>query len=477
MNNPTRLSLATVFYGVVLLGLVLAFLMGCTPTSSPTPTAVPSPATATPFAWPSGFPAGFPTPALNGNIPTEVILPTSVPSVEDARPYFDYFSWQSFIALNWPAVANVRGVPQDPNNPAVFTSAPDGTAVVWSTYKTDYELFDQGSNRPTPWDSYTIADNPCANAQTGQHQLVRGQKDVSFVSDGNQAFSFPLVDQNSHYAAYEVLFNEQEYNFIRGQDEQQNTWLYLIANLAAAQPIQMPVSNPTTPGAMMLKVAWRIMTPTDDLSRYYVIDALVYDPATQTCQPQKVGLIGLHIVQKVDGFSQWIWTTFEQVDNVPGGSGGKAPYSFNNGTDNPATVGGFANRPQTQFPTPQPAVPTPVQVTRFNPIPTTPAGSSTVEMNGVYQQFLSGTVWQYYQLVFTQWPTDENSSVLTSDGGVYPQDAGQPFPVDGITNVVMETYVQSPEDGVGVGGNSCMSCHYRADESDFSWVLTLRAHD
>jgi hypothetical protein len=207
----------------------------------------------------------------------------------------------------------------------------------------------------------------------------------------------------------------------------------------------------------------------------------VYDPAVKKCSPQKMGLVGFHIAQKVKGFKQWIWSTFEQVDNVKRGHGANntTPISFNNGTDNPKTTGGWANRPAQKATTLVPkSQRTPVQVTRFNPIPTTPQGASTVDINNFYQaKVVKGTVWEYYELVFTQWPTDDTSSKSSGSGGIYPQDAGIPFPPFNIANTAIETYMQSQEDAKGAGGNSCMACHYQlADQTDFSWALFLRSH-
>jgi hypothetical protein len=117
-----------------------------------------------------------------------------------------------------------------------------------------------------------------------------------------------------------------------------------------------------------------------------------------------------------------------------------------------------------------------VQVTRVNPVPNTPQGASTRDINAYYQQLLKGTVWQYYQLVVTQWPFNFSDFVTMENGGIYPQDAGGAFPVNGAVNTTMETYFQTQNDAAGAGGNSCMSCHYRAGKSDFSWGLDRRAH-
>jgi hypothetical protein len=56
----------------------------------------------------------------SGILPVEVTIPSGVTTPEQARPYFDDFSWRSFIAFNWPAVPGRHGVPKSPNDPNIF---------------------------------------------------------------------------------------------------------------------------------------------------------------------------------------------------------------------------------------------------------------------------------------------------------------------------------------------------------------------
>ena len=456
------------------------------------------PAPATEAATPAAEPAAaspfdqLPAPVVSSAIPVSVSLPASVTSPEQARPWFDTFSWQSFIALNWPVTVNwphdasKRGDPQAPNKPATFLTAPNGVTTVWGSYKEAYELFSQNGNMPSPWDSNDDPIALCSDLDTGSKKMVMVNKGGTVLDGLNEAFSFPLIDQNNNYAWTEVRYNQQNYDFVRGTKEDPASQLYIITNLANAQnasstgAIDMPTSaSPSTPGAMMLKATWRQMTDKDDLKRYYVVDAYLYNTATESCDKQQMGLVGFHIAQKVQDFPQWIWSSFEQVDNVQLGQGapeGSTP-SFNNGTNDPLTPDGFANRPQDKAPPLQPRhLREPVQVSRINPIPTTPDGWSTVDLNKTYQKLLKGSVWEHYELVITQWPTDGDQFLIQNRGGIYPQDSGQPFPVNGAVNAVMETYFQTPTTAAGAGGNSCMSCHYGAARSDFSWVLQLRAN-
>src|SRR5258708_39895811 len=69
-----------------------------------------------------------------------------------------------------------------------------------------------------------------------------------------------------------------------------------------------------------------------------------------------MALVGLHITQKTPSAPQWIWSTFEHLDNVPG-PGAQAPYSF--------FKPGCADCPVNR----QTKAGVPAQLTRLNPIP------------------------------------------------------------------------------------------------------------
>jgi hypothetical protein len=433
-----------------------------------------------------------PQATVSGNIPLAVPLPDDIKTPVQIRPNFDYFSWQSFIALNWPAKSGARGVPDQPDNPDVFLKAAQGTPVVWGTYKDSEEIFGQKDQRPTPWDSTTIPVNLCPSAPAGQKTLVFLTKGNTPLMATKQAFSYPLIDQRSNYVYFDIRYNQAQYTFIRGQDNDPTSWLYLAKNLVPKENVpkglQMPMSTDKPPvlGSIMVKAAWRIKTDKDDASRYYSTPAQVYSPQTKKCEPMTVLLVGFHIGHKVAPFTEWVWSTFEQVDNVPPDPGvAQQPppsgYSFNNGTGSPATPKGYDYRPPVDpsiKPDTKNTALRPVQVTRVNPIPDTPPGASTRDFNAYYQQLLKGTVWQYYQLIVTQWPFNPglDGFKLMQNGGVYPKDAGTAFPVHGAINTTMETYLQTQDDAAGAGGNSCMECHYAAGQSDFSWGLNRRAH-
>ncbi len=430
------------------------------------------------------LPPGLPAPYLSGVIPTLVPpRPDSVTTPQGSRPWFDVFSWQSFIALTWPA-GQTRGTAQSPADSAAYLNAANGSTRVFSTYKESWELFGQGTNRPTAFTDWNSALEPCGGLQPGQTAFTFTSKGNAFFNAAAESFSFPLVDQQRGYTMFSVRYNQAQYDTIRGADGDSTSWLYLSRYLApyltGSTPFTMPASDSTgNLGALMIKSAWRPLTAQDDTSKFYYITAQVAtDRSGQSCKPVLMGLVGFHIAQKQVGFPTWIWSSFEHVSNVPG-PGSRAPYSYNNGLDTPQSATGYSYRPAANSPLTD-STPRPVQVSRTNPIPVTPQGSSTQDINAIYQSFLGNTVWSNYQLVITQWPSDPNDPqspfLVPAAGGLYPDNAGLPFPQDSATNVTMETYFQTLGDAAATGGNSCMSCHYQAGSTDFSWGLMRRSH-
>ena len=250
---------------------------------------------------------------------------------------------------------------------------------IWDSYREAYELFRPDGQRPVPFDVKQQVLPFCANVPAGTKVLLMGTKSGTLLQATSQSFSYPLVDQNLNYVYYEIRFNRDQYDFVRGSDKNKASWLYLAANLEAAEskaPISMPISapQPYREGAVMLKAAWKQLAAPDP--RYYTVPAVIYDPSSkQPCRKTLVGLIGFHIAHKVKDFPQWIWSSFEHVDNVPNDDGSHSgPMTLNNGKAEPKTDGGWANRPNSQSLVPKDKR-VAAQVTRLNPIPTTPAGA------------------------------------------------------------------------------------------------------
>src|SRR5262249_52858452 len=149
----------------------------------------------------------------------------------------------------------------------------------------------------------------------------------------------------------------------------------------------------------------------------------------------------------------WIWSTFEQVDNIPPTvSDGPGTFNFHDGNLND-------HMPDANpYPIDPPILPTPQP---FNVERLTPIHNSTAQTNSKYRDLLkqANAVWQHYQLVMTQWPVPPDGVPL--QGPVPPTRPGIPpntipgraNPITAFANVTMETFDQT---NVKQG---CMNCH------------------
>ncbi|MEQ8908706.1 MAG: hypothetical protein RIC95_05910 [Vicingaceae bacterium] len=487
-------------------------------------------------------------PKLSPKVPVQ-LRPHSrlvMTDVED-RTFFDYFAWQTFVGLVWPADQKLRGVSDQSVTKANFAnynssneSKPNRVPIVMETFRTFDDAFPGAASITNP--------PPAWNAEPYSRPF-----DLDLTSKGHnptaldEAFSSPLIDQNRQYVRYGLQLNEVMYEFIR-----QNQW-YLKENLpksptqAALPPLpvdtngniislQQPQTNTTIQqtvygNSIELKTSWRLMITAedtvgypwrkvDDLSRYFVSTANVSNAVTgEIMKNRLVGLVGLHIVVKTPQFTQGIWSSFEHVDNLEAPAGIRPSFHDTSDTFYPQ---GFSYQPKAITST-QGAVKeedrTPVEVSRIYKIPTTPVGTSptlsdglsTVGLNKAYQKLFKGTVWQYYQLVITQWPTDPTSfyakpflyprgpkpdpnqpdaiqaayqRAVENATSAYPRWAGLPIPQTGSLNATMETYFQNPDPQKNgntmtfqpLENTSCMGCHYGASDMDFSWGLKLRTY-
>src|SRR5262249_4290402 len=148
--------------------------------------------------------------------------------------------------------------------------------------------------------------------------------------------------------------------------------------------------------------AWLDMTgfPTDQAKRYYTRTAWVRDPSAATCSRVTVGLVGLHVAQKTASRPQWIWSSYEQIDNVPPSRfGDPVKFTFHDGSSAPMPA---------ENPLPLvPLAPQPVKPFNIERLWNARVHPKTELTNYQYQELLKDTVWQYYGIVVTQWPRVE----------------------------------------------------------------------
>jgi hypothetical protein len=404
------------------------------------------------------------------------LKPQDIPADVCAHPTgtkleaFDSLAWQTFKMLVWPASTQpqVRGIPDEAR--AITNMQGPRT---FETYKADWETFLPQATPPNPWGTYAISQNPCTNnVPIGPGDLVL----ASFSEFGNirepgyKNLTNVLVAQNGTFVRYLAAYDQHEFELIRSNRLYEHTHLP-NSPLPSGTSSPIPKITQAPNGAMTVKSAWIEMTSRiGNPSHFYIRTAWLQDPKTSFCRKALVGLVGLHFVHKTPSSPQWIWSTFEHVDNVPGRDPTLNPaYTFNNGN--------AAEHMPTQAP-PEYDIgnidpnnpPRPVNVERLKPI-----ADETTATNYAWQQALHGTgsVWQYYMLVMTEWPGIANAP--DRDGL-----SAQPTPPcitrygTALSNTTMETFLQKDTSSCK-SGTTCMGCHNGARATDFVWSMPMNA--
>lgn len=404
-----------------------------------------------------------PLPVLTPQVPLEITVTGPHPTLASLQHDFDVFSWQSFIALNWPA--NADGTPdtkltigQAPNNP-----------VVWQSYRESRTIFLPGGATPPPWGQDSPLPPVCNNIDAkhlppGTMRLTQVGKTPNVLDESGEPFKTgPLIDQNGQYARFSIMTNESMFNYI-----DTNKLYSKDGQKAFNADANFPSSNTTTQqlGSIMIKTAWVKMGGKYDPAKFYTTYALVYNNPSEeagvkpSCVLQQVGLVGFHIAHKTANEPQWVWSTFEHVDNVPtmGQKPTLAAYNFFNAQCKDCQV----NEPPPRPWNPGTPFTKPTQAERV--IAITPEAQ---QLNASYHQALAAvvpdSVWLNYELVSTQWPTNAQSKT---------DPTGAPAP-SFLANTTLETYIQGH---VKQTSSSCTACHNNATSttgmpSDFTYLL------
>ena len=384
---------------------------------------------------------------------------------------FDIYSWNTFIALNWPPGPDGKGDPKK-------TIGQNGdNDTVWEQYRNVANIFLPGGAKPSYNGPVSVPTQCKASYKPGMKIVSQVGKTPTVLTEFSQPFNTgPLIDQNGNYTRYEILVNKPMFDYIL-----QNTLYSKAGQKVFSGAVKFPCGVLNGPeGAIMVKAAWKAIDPADK-ARFHTQTVLVYNPASQnpkyaaSCSTKLMGLVGFHVGHKTNSASQWLWSTFEHVDNAPTeadvASGKlKAKYNYYNPQCS------AANCPPNQVP-PRPWDPTKVssfhsQVVRMNMFKGNEfAFTSAAQRNADALKLLLGvsssSVWQNYELISTMWPTN------TGQCQASPGDPlGTPAPTF-LANTTLETYIQGMVPNVS---SNCIECHNNATmttpvASDFTYVL------
>jgi hypothetical protein len=515
----TKRSLAVGVIGI----LAIVGLLGRTASAqAPAPAAAPAPAT---LACDNDPPPDTNQPR-NPNLPpvqnptatpiNASLLTKGLPCAENVSPLglfgddglanlqrgFDFYSWLTFLALNAPA------------DGSRIDQAKPNTPTKWEQPSNFKQLLDvmREDGKASKWEDKKIVPPECLD----QYNKLKGQVMViEMIEESfNEPFKTgPLIDQQGNYAIFDILMNQSMFGYIQkhnlqskaGQQSKENASLKIDfpagANKGPAQA-NMP---PGDPGAVMIKVSWKVLDAPAERQNFHTVDALVLMPrhpnetAKPPCLRKTLGLVGFHVGHKTVGRRQWIWTSFEHKQNVPEQqevdrqeAKAKGPYNFYN----PDCVA----CPVNQTP-PTPWRPTYKNGLKFHDSKfrshitrVIPLTDETKKMNKQFQDILVNTVWKNYMLLSTQWPSNFNCARQkdastppvpepATDFKKEPDMNCAPAPTF-LANSTLETYSQGTDP---LASSSCVACHGNAvsqqvrppnmtaedffNQSDFTFML------
>jgi hypothetical protein len=300
---------------------------------------------ASPSPPPPPYLAAFPNfaPALTADMPGDVDIDLKKQlEAQGAFPKvqreFDLNAWQMFLALNWPT--------NDQGQPAPRIEDKDFGPPHWTLWHDSSSIFrDKGAvpdacakqpqqrqfvltrNLEAPVSKglpafRTVGEGNVASRATrflGVISAVGELNAANLGGDIQQAFTGPLIDQNGNFVFYEIMIDPNEVTYLC--DNKLYNINGEVAFAGAGGKVNMPTGHPQQnwSGSFELKLAWKVIAGADDPSRFFTQQAEIIDqggdgkPLKRTVQ---VGLVGMHIGHKSETSPQWIWATFEQVDNL-----------------------------------------------------------------------------------------------------------------------------------------------------------------
>ena len=434
-------------------------------------------------------------------------------AAQDVQTPFDNMAWQTFIALNWR-----DGASSDPKD-GLSAAGPR----VWQSWDRVEKVFGGAPVAPT-----------CANPD-GLPVYAVASKGKGQPSAHNEEYlqastNLPLIDVNGNWTVFERRLNAVEVGYLKDPLGKPGVNLTTIAGqnafISQGGKVYFPASQapPWSQkyGAIEIKAAWRILDQAkgDDPARYFTQRALLevssdlVQGGAQICEPVTLGLVGFHVIQKnaAEGelLDQWIWASFEHVDNAPlaktpcdptgplnpactvinqPSCGAGAPeegrrYSYFDPkqASNATNVAPVASSGQTTFAwsSAQPFA----GAYQHAPGGLSPQAvrcwkvySLTEDLNAAWRSELrkANSVFANYMLIGTQW----GANVEPEANGYLPLNA-----VPGLlSNLTLETYIQNNNTNLNSGGGvgSCVGCHSGAPlpvdnfkpPADFSFVLLL----
>jgi hypothetical protein len=171
----------------------------------------------------------------------------------------------------------------------------------------------------------------------------RAEKRDDIGEIGQAGFTHGVLMSQDHSLVYYGIHTNEPYAFFltgqkRGQFPKQSTFPHTEGGLKKVKDYvanAYPNTKLSAPGTLMmeLKTSWVEAHTVDDPEDYVTIKARVpsfdhVDSKTWTksgSRTARLALVGIHIVGTVENHPEFVWSTFEHIDNVP-----NAEYYYTN---------------------------------------------------------------------------------------------------------------------------------------------------
>lgn len=248
------------------------------------------------------------------------------------------FSWQEFIALNWPARLQT-GAAGDRDAPATDCKFGDPACasrpLTWQTFRGKAEIFTAGAVQqydriPTYSDVYSPPVSACdGGPNPAQGAWVNLDETSEITLDSMYAGVGPPQPTRENSAPQLVRFmakaNRAEFDYVQkigavngpSRTMRAATVNYFKTVGDPAPGSTQYVSLPDN--TIEIKAGWRILNPgKEDPKRFHTARVRYYEgSAGGLCYREAVwALVSLHIIQKTPSAPYFIYATFEQADNI-----------------------------------------------------------------------------------------------------------------------------------------------------------------
>jgi hypothetical protein len=280
------------------------------------------------------------------SVPPHDVPQGNTASVQDIA----IFAWQEFVALNWPALdpttTGKRGRADTTQSFPNIKKGADGSfpLLVWQTYQHKNELFPAGGQTNPSFDStvpvYKYTGPPISSGPSNPSFSLFANLDET-----SEIGLCVMYSHNTIRVAYEAKVNRALFNYCNtngltnpggsynnlttARNNTKNN-LQKFGGLATPAAVQeksiicLPYGDNSIPGdagegTIEIKAAWRQLTPTEAASgRFYVRKVIFYTGTAFVNQKYNNaiwGLVALHIIHKTKSFPNFVFATWEQVDN------------------------------------------------------------------------------------------------------------------------------------------------------------------